>query len=67
MTDQTLLVSLNSDSDQVMIKWPDGQVQFENLGSFTSYIKMLWWLIRLRFDAYKSSYTVKIILDNEEV
>lgn len=67
MTDRTLFVNLNSDSDQVMIKWPNGQVQFETIGPFISYIKMLWWLVRLRFDAYKSGYDVKVIVDNEEV
>ena len=66
MNEKIISVNVNSDSEQVMIHWPNGSVEFHTIDTVSKLLQMVWWLVKLIARQKKDGYIVKYTLDGEE-
>lgn len=48
---KVITVSANTESEQVMVHWPSGDVTFHGIETYTELFKFSWWLFKLAWGA----------------
>lgn len=57
---KTVKIIFSDSSEQALIHWPNGQVTFEDLSSFTRLLSFFWWCIKLQWNGHKEGYRVEL-------
>lgn len=60
---KVITVSANTESEQIMVHWPSGDVTFHGIESHTELFKFSWWLFKLAWGQRKQGYYVAFSVD----
>ena len=66
MNSKIISIEINSESGRMMVRWPNGTVEFHTIDTVSQIFQLTWWFLKLVWRQKKDGYVVNYSLDGEQ-